>query len=110
MVAGNSGAFELLPGGREELHLVVDRTPPRELRLGTGRSRRAPASSLGGRGLLLDVLPLFDGHPAPFGGLVVLGLLFALPWRQPFGCDLAARSGVFFVARYAGDGLAPSPL
>jgi hypothetical protein len=110
MVAGNSGAFELLLGGREELHLVVDRTPPRELRLGTGRSRRAPASSLGGRGLLLDVLPLFDGHPAPFGGLVVLGLLLRCHGDSRSVVIWLLGRGVFFVARYAGDGLAPSPL
>jgi hypothetical protein len=78
------------------------------------RRRRYPpgsASTAGSGGLLLDLRQLLGGHPELFRDLVGLVLLLFLRHvhSRSVVISLLGR-GLFFVARYAGDGLAPSPL
>jgi hypothetical protein len=91
--------------------LALDLAPDGELHVGTGRSGRPLAASAGCRVLGLRALPLLDGHAVRLRGEFRFALLLLL-------CNGFSRSvviwrpgrGLFFVARYAGDGLAPSPL
>ena len=108
---GSSGAFELLLGRREELHLVVDRTPARELRLGTGRSRRARPRPWAAAVCCLTSChcsTVIPHRSAACSSLVFFGCAaMATPVSVVIDCSVGV---VFFVARYAGGGLAPAPL